>query len=157
MTAFVAWVKRHATALTALALILIAAAAIYRVENLANENRVLIDRANNETISRQVDDCRAAREFRRTFPDILRQLANPPTQVNSDVDFTKVPGFDALDPETQAYLTTLGAVLSASGGSSSEFLIATARRYERDFPVPDCDTLQHELEVKLKAQRGDGS
>jgi hypothetical protein len=157
MTAFVAWIKRHATTLTVVALVAVAAAGIYRVEDLANENRVLIDRANNETISRQVDDCRAAREFRQTFPNILRQLANPPTAVNADIDFTQVPGFDDLDPATQTYLATLGAVLSASGGGSSEFLIETARRYERDFPVPDCTDLKHELEVKLKAQRGDGS
>jgi hypothetical protein len=146
----VTFLRRYPVALTAAALILVAATGFFRLEGLANENRTLIDRANNETIARQVETCATAREFRLTFPDILRQVANPPDTGSSGTDFTKVPGFDALDPATQNYLIALGVVLSADDDDddSPSVLEQTAARYERDFPVPDCE--------ELKAQRGAG-
>ncbi len=152
----IGFIRKWQTAVTAGALILVAVVGFARLESVSDENRTLIDRANNETITRQVDACRTSREFRRTFPRVLRQLADPPTEINADLDFTAVPGFDALDVELQAYLTTLGTLLSQSGGGSSEFLIQTAVEYERNFPPPDCVGLRAELKVNLHAQEGDG-
>lgn len=152
------FLRRYPVALTAAALILVAATGFFRLEGLANENRTLIDRANNETIARQVEACGATREFRRSFPDILRQVADPPESGASGTDFTKVPGFEDLDPATQSYLVALGMVLSADDDDpdAPSVLERTAANYERDFPPPNCEDLKEELTVRLKAQRGAG-
>lgn len=151
MTALAGWVKRHGVVLTATALVFVVVVTGARIAHLGTENRRLIDQANQETITRQVTDCRSAREFRSTFPSILRQLAEPS---GTSIDFAAVPGFDRLDPELKVYLTALGAVLAGNGEKPNQRLLDTAARYVEAFPIQNCARLRVDLQARLSAEGG---
>lgn len=62
--------------------------------------------------------------------DVLRDVVTIATASSSGVDLTMVPGFDDLDPPTQAYFRALGEMLASAPS-------ATARREQLLAAIPD--------------------
>ena len=102
----------------------------------------IVDGQHQETINRQVAQCESANDFRTTFRNILKQVAEQGT--GEPIDLTALAGFDDLDVRTQEWVRSLSAVV-ASGGPN-ERLLAIRSEYIRDFPLVNCEALRKKLE-----------
>jgi hypothetical protein len=146
------WITKHQHLIPYLLISLVCAFFIGENNHQNEANKEQIARTNNVQIEAQALACQNTAEFRREFPQFIRRVADQvDSPTNGQVDFTQVPGFEDLVPETQEYLIMLGKALATNtnDGDLSKFMNELANEFEATFEVPDCEQRKKDLERKL--------
>lgn len=143
MRRFWAWVRFRAVPITAVCLV--AAFSWGQVQTFA-----VVDRLREEEVRRQVETCVTQNEFRREFPNVLRDISARASAGGGGIDLTALPEFQGVPESVKAYLTALNVALNANPDEDGEdIIIEAAEEYERDFPVRDCKALERRLRARL--------
>lgn len=70
--------------------------------------------------------CQEANRNRQAISELVEQA----TAGSGPIDFSAIPGFDAMDVETQAYFRALGEALARSSPAENDLLRFTAERFK---------------------------
>lgn len=123
--------EHHRPALRTLAYVVLCVATAYALYLTRRHSEQL----NRQAITDQYLTCLSSNDTRMVLADLLALSATQPPP-----DYTKVPSFDALDPETKAFLLDV-TNRSRSGGADTEAANRLREFVREKLPQRDCKAL----------------
>jgi hypothetical protein len=146
------WIRAHPVWTVFLSLFLTISVpvgiSLYTLSRTTAQTKRLTDNSIDYQVANKIDGCRSSNHGRAALQSVLDEAAHPPPTGAARLDFTKVPGWAALSPSTQAYFLSLQVQLARPGGSSYLALIASNYRKTNPSNV-DCVKLGADLRRQL--------
>lgn len=100
-----------------------------------------------EQLDRRVRECQSTNRSRAALQAVLEQVADPPPAGAAAVDFSEVPGWDALGPDVKFFLSNLTVALNEA---DPNYISQVADKYEESNPQADCLKLEESLRATLE-------
>lgn len=104
------WLKRHPQALMYVYITMALVLVLYLIQHNADEQRARDNKSTAEALQR---DCIARQGGRQTLREVII-VATTPQGGGTRFDLTKVPGFDALSAEEQAFFRNISQATGAA-------------------------------------------